>query len=162
MKSFITKLLPEQISTFWDVIRYAVEQSLPPIVGEHPDKMNRILSSTLRGTTEVWAEYTKGEEGNRFEGIILTQFIYDEPSDTKNLLIYCLYGYNKVDSGSWGSGLVTMAKYAEEKGCNQIIAYTTVPHLIDLVKELGGSADYTFISFNTSEIVQKLNDLNEV
>jgi len=162
MKSFVTKLLPEQVSAFWDMIKYAIEQSLPPFVGDHPDIINRILSASLDGRIEVWAEYIKSEEGNKFEGIALTQFIYDEPSDTKNLLIYCLYGYSKIDPGSWGRVLVTMAKYAREKRCSQIIAYSTVPHMIELVKGLGGNADYTFISFDVNKTIQLLNDLGEV
>ena len=162
MKSLVSKLLPEQISAFWDIIKYAIEESLPPIVGEHPDRMNRILSAALRGTLEVWAEYVKDGDNVKFEGIALTQILYDEPSGTKNLLVYCLYGYNPIDPGSWARTLIVIAKYAKEKGCNQIVAYTSVPHLINLAKGLGGNTDYTFISFNVDETVKKLNELNEV
>lgn len=163
MKSIVSKLLPEQISTFWDVIRYAVEQSLPPVACDHPDIMNRILSSCLSGKTEVWAEYTKdGEGNNRFEGVFLTQFIYDDPSDTKNLLLYCLYGYEKIDPNSWGRSFTTIAKYAKEMKCAQIFAYTTIPYVIDLAKQLGGNTDYTLLSWNVNEIVELLNELDEV
>jgi len=165
MKSLVTKLLPEQVSAFWSVIKFAIEESLPPIVNDHPDKMNRILSSCLRGTTEVWAEYVKeGKENEqiKFEGIALTQVLYDEPSESKNLLVYCLYGYNPIDAGSWARTLVVITKYAEGLGCNQIIAYSDVPHIINLAKGLGGNTDYTFIAFDVEKTVQKLNELNEV
>ena len=159
MKSLVTKLLPEQVSAYWDIIKHAIECSLPPIVGEHPDKMNRILSACLTGQLDVWAEYVKSEEGSKFEGIAVTQFLYDEPSGTKNLLIYCLYGYNPIDVGSWGRSLITIAKYAKEMKCNQIVGYTNVEHLVNLAKGLGGNTDYTFISWNVDQIVNKLNDL---
>lgn len=163
MKSIVSKLLPEQISAFWDVIQYAVAQSLPPISSDHPDIMNRVLSSCLSGVTEVWAEYTKDKEGNtRFEGIALTQFLYDKTSDTKNLLVYCLYGYQKIDPDSWGRTMVTIAKYAKEKNCAQIIAYSSIPHMIELTRKLGANTDYTFISFNVDETIQLLNELDEV
>ena len=162
MKSLVTKLLPEQVSAFWDVIKFAVEESLPPVASEHPDIMNRILSSALRGTLEVWAEYVKGEEDVKFEGIAVTQFLYDEPSGTKNLLVYCLYGYNPIDLGSWGRTLSVIAKYAQDKKCSQIIAYVTLPHLIKLAEGLGANTDYTFVSFNVDEMVKKLNGLDEV
>ena len=161
MKSLVVKLLPEQISAFWDVIKYAIEQSLPPIVNDHPDKMNRILSAALRGTIEVWAEYIKEEDDTKikFEGIVLTQILYDEPSETRNMLIYCLYGYNPIDPGSWARTLVVVAKYAKERRCNQLIAYSSIPHVINLARGLGANTDYTFISFNVDETVKKLNEL---
>jgi len=155
----LTKLLPDQISKFWPIVKYAVEQSLPPVVGEHPDKMNRILSSALCNHIDVWVSYTKGED-NKFEGIVLTEILYDEASGTKNLLIYCLYGYDLVSNESWMQGLVNLVKYAKAKQCNQIVAYTKEEVIIKLVKRLGGETDYTFISFDVDKIIKSLNDLN--
>lgn len=155
----IVKLLPDQISKFWDIIRYAVEQSLPPIVGEHPNKMQNILASALDGSIDVWASYTKDGEGNRFEGIVLTEILFDRPSRTKNLLIYCMYGYEEVDKQSWIKGISALTKYAASKGCNQIVGYTNIPYIVELVNRLGGETKYTFISFNTNEIIKKFNQL---
>jgi len=155
----LTRLLPEQISRFWDIIKFAVEQSLPPTVGEHPDKMNRILAAALSGRIEVWASYTKEGGKNRFEGIVLTKILYDDASDTRNLLLYCLYGYDKVSDDSWLGGLLTIAKYAKSRGCSQIVAYTDVPYVVELVNKLGGEARYTFLSFDVNKIVQNLNNL---
>ena len=157
----ITRLLPEQISHFWDVIKYAVEQSLPPTVGEHPDKMNRILAAALSGKIDVWASYTKNESGNKLEAIVLTKILYDDVSGTKNLLIYCLYGYSKISTESWKDGLATFAKFAKSRGCSQIVAYTDVPRIVKLVNSLGGESKYTFISFDINEIVKNLNGLGE-
>ena len=154
----LVRLLPDQISKFWPIIKYAIEQSLPPIVGEHPDKMNRILSSALCGQLDVWVSYNKGED-NKIEGIVVTEFLFDEPSGTKNMLIYCLYGYNEVTDESWLYGISGLAKYAQSRQCNQIVTYTDIPYMIDLAKKIGGEADYTFISFDVGKIVKSLNDL---
>lgn len=161
-KSIVSKLLPEQISAFWEVFKYALDATLVPITKEHPDKLNRILAAALSGKIELWAGYVK-EEGkpSKFEVIGVTQFLYDEPSDTKNLLIYALYGYNQVDPTSWARMLAALSRYAKEKKCNQIIAYTKVPHLINVAKGLGADTDYTFISFDVDETVKKLNNLME-
>ena len=156
----LTQLLPDQISNFWDIIKYAIEQSLPPIAGDHPDRMNRILSSMLSGKTQCWASYTRGEEETKFEGIALTQVLYDDASNTRNLLIYCIYGYNPVDSGSWLKALTSLVKYSKSQGCTQIVSYTDVPHLIKLAKKLGGETKYTFISFDVNKTVQLLNQLS--
>jgi len=157
----LTKLTPEQISKFWDVISYAVEESLPPITGEHPDRMNRILSSALSGKVDVWASYNKSEDVNKFEGIVLTQILYDNVSNTRNLLIYCIYGYSNVDSKSWSEGLETLLKYAKGERCNQIVAYTDLPNIVNLVNRLDGEAKYTFLSFNVNKLIKKFNNLKE-
>lgn len=155
----LTKLLPDQISQFWDIIKYAIEQSLPPIVGDHPDKMNRILTAAISGRIDCWASYVRSEEINKFEGIVLTKVIYDDASDTRNLLIYCVYGYESVQNDSWLSGIKSLVKYAKGKGCNQIIAYSELPHIVDILSKLGADTKFTFISFNVNETVEKLNSL---
>lgn len=152
----LVKLLPDQISKFWDVIKYAVEQSLPPVVGESPNKMQNILASAMDGSIDVWASYEKTDK-NKFEGIVLTEFLHDKGSRTNNLLIYCLYGYNDVSNESWVSGLESIIKYASGRKCNQVVAYSDNPHIIKIVKRLGGEAKYTFLSFNVKECLNNFS-----
>ena len=146
VNNMITKLLPDKISKFWDIIQYAISQSLPPTVGDHPDKMNRILSSALSGSIDIWASYNKKDEKGTFEGIVLTKFLYDDSSGTNNLLIYCLYGYKDVNRSSWMDGYKALSKYAKSKNCSRIIAYTDVPALIEKANRFGGNTQYTLIS----------------
>ena len=150
--------MPDQIANFWDIIKYAVEESLPPIVGDHPDKMNRILASLLCGKTECWASYRKNNDGIIFEGICLTKIIYDDASDTRNLLLYTVYGYEKTIENTWMDAFLSVAKYAKAKKCSQIIAYSAVPYLIEKAKKYGGNTDFTLISFNIQETSNKITN----
>lgn len=149
----LTKLLPEQISTHWDIVKFAIEQSLPPTVGDHPDKINRILSSLLCGKTQCWVSHIKNEKSSKLEGIVLTQMIYDDASNTKNLLIYCMYGYEGFEDVSWFNGLKALVKYAKSRGCTKVVAYTDSPYITKIVNKLGGESKYTFISFNVNKFV---------
>lgn len=142
----LTKLLPDQISRFWDVIKYAIGESLPPIAGESPDKINRILMSLLSSKAQCWASYTVIEEQRKFEGIVVTRIVYDDMSDTRSLLIYCLYGYEKVERGSWLSGFKTLTKYAISRGCERIVGYTDLPSIVKIAERFGGEARYAFVS----------------
>lgn len=151
----LTKLTYEQVSQFWDIIKYAVENSLPPIVGEHPDKMSRILSAALCGRLEVWALH----KDRRFEGIMVTKFIYDDASDTKNLLIYCVYGYRPVTGREWLEAAKVLFKYAKSKGCIQVIGYTNVQHIIKLAKTVGGDDTYTFVSADINRSMKFLEEM---
>jgi hypothetical protein len=153
MKSIVSKLTPDQISRFWDIIGYAIEQSVPPFTYDHPDRINRLLVAALCGKIEVWAGYTKEDNKVKFGCICVTQFLYDEPTDTKNLLIYALYGYDIVGPLGWKQMLDVMTKYAKEKHCRRIIAYSKVEPVIKLSKMLGADTDYTFISFDIDKFV---------
>lgn len=144
----LVRLLPDQIARFWDIIKYAVEESLPPVVSKDIDNMQNVLTGCLDGSLEVWASYSKKDNVTKLEGIILTQFIFDRATKTKNLLIYCLYGYNQFSKDSWTSGIESLKKYAKAKGCSQIVAYSDVPLIINLAKQLGADTKYTFISFD--------------
>ena len=153
----LTKLLPDQISKFWDIIKYAIEQSIPPNVGEHPDKSNRILSAALSGKVDVWASYDKSTEVNRFEGLMLTKILYDDVVDMKNLLIYSVYGYETISEDSWKNGLRTILKYAAGNNCSLVVAYTDVPKIVEVVNSLGGDTSFTFISFNINKLIKSFN-----
>ena len=157
----ITQLLPEQIAEHWNVIKYAVENSLPPIAGnEHPDRTNRILSAALAGRISVWASYERVDEYRiKFEGVVLTKILYDDVSGTKQLLIYSIFGYNQVSKESWNQALVTLSTYAVNKKCSQIIAYTDHEYIKKIAIQLGGTSRH-FISFEVNEIVKSLNNLD--
>jgi hypothetical protein len=145
----LTQLLPDQISKFWPIIKYAVEAALPPITqGEHPDKMSRILSGMLSGKLDVWASYKHQEDGvTKFEGIVVTQILYDDASNIYNLLIYAIFAYENTTPDTWTDGYETLVKYARSKRCTNIVAYSSVPHIVNLARGLGADTNFTFISF---------------
>ena len=152
----VNAMLPEQISAFWDVIKYGIERSLPPFVGDHPDKMNRILSALLSGKLICWAAYQVDGDNRKFEGILITEILHDKASDTKNLLIYCAYGYEHGTPERWLYGLKVILKYAKSKGCTNVVAYTTIPYMVNLAKSMGGSAEWTYCMFNVKSLMQEL------
>lgn len=156
----INKLLPEQISNLWDIIKYAIEESLPPIVTKNQDSMNRILASLLSGKMSCWISYTKGEKESKFDAVILTKIIFDDATYTKNLLLYSVYGYTKMEPRHWMEGFAFMSKYALAQGCDRLIAYTEVPYLIEMAKQYDAEMQ-TFISFDIKKSVQILNKLSE-
>ena len=153
----LTKLLPDQVSKFWDIISYAIEQSLPPTVGESPDKMNNVLMAALSGKLDIWASYVKGDKGNKFEGILATRIIYDDVTCMKNLLLYAAYGYDKISEDSWTSGLKTIVKYAALHKCSLIVAYSNVPRIISLANSFSGDTSFSFISFKMGELIKLFN-----
>lgn len=153
----LTKLLPDQISKFWNIISYALDQSPPITLTSPKDWKNRILSSALSGKIIVWASYTKGEV-NKFEGLALTTILHDDLMMANSLLIYYVYGYTKVSESSWKEGIIALAKYAKSKNCLNIVAYTNDEKLIEVVKLLEAKADITFITFDIDRCINNLTN----
>ena len=141
----LTQLLPDQIAKFWDIIKFGIEESLPPMVSDHPERMNNVLASLLSGKAQCWVSHRNTEEGKVFEGVVITKVMVDDITATKNLLIYSVYGYTETNAETWQQGFMAIAKYAISKGCQCIVGYTDIPDIIKIVKKFNGEARYAFI-----------------
>ena len=146
----IAKLIPIQISKLWDVIKYAVEHSLPPTVDESPNKMQHILAAALSGYVDVWVTFRRNDKGLIIEGVVLTKPCYDEISGTRSLLVYSAFNFNNTTSKSLIASTKSMLEYAKSIGCSRLVAYTSVPSIARYITTLGGHADYTFLTLPTS------------
>lgn len=140
----LIKLLSEQIAKYWDVIKYAVEESVPPIANENYDKMNRILEALLNGSMDCWVSVN--DENKKIEAIVVTTFSEDYCSGVRNLLIYSIFGYNEISDKSWAEGFETLSKWAKSCGCIRIIAYTDVDRIKEVVNSIGGNTRYSLVS----------------
>ena len=149
----LVRLTPEQISQFWDVVKYALENS-PPLTTEvnYDSWINEILTSAMSGNIEVWASYRK-DEGAKFEGVALTSFEVDRFIKKRSLLIYYVFTFRDTIKETWIEGLKTLAKYAKSRKCSRIVAYSNVPEMIETCRKLGGDVSVTFISFNVGDLI---------
>lgn len=143
----LIQLMPKQISEHWEPLEFAINESLPPLVGEVQDKMSNILMALLDGRMQAWVSCVAGDNGVVISGFVFTQVLEDPASRIKSLLIYCLYGYENVNEKEWIDGLRTLKKFSAAVGCRRVIAYTDIPYVMELAKRLGGEAKYTFIVF---------------
>ena len=142
----LIKLTTDQIAELWDIIKYAIENSLPPIAGEGPDKINNIFESLLVGTHQCWMSYTmEEEEVKKLQSIVVTTVTHDSASDTKNLLIYTMFGYRFISDKEWADGFKVLAKYAKSEKCQRIVAYSSEPRVIKMAELVGGESKYTFL-----------------
>lgn len=145
----INQLLPDQVATLWDYIKYAFEESIPPSADKRTYDSNQVLSALLSGKAQCWVLYEKIANERRFEGVVITEIIRDNIMNTRNLLVYSMYGTN-ISNKSWREGLVSLAKWGVRKGCKAIVGYTDNKLLIDKVLQFGGSIS-TFVSIPIME-----------
>jgi hypothetical protein len=145
----ITQLLPDQIATLWDYIKFAFEESIPPSVDKRLYDSNQVLFALLSGKAQCWIVYEKTINVRKFEGVVITEVIRDNIMGVRNLLIYSIYGEN-ISNRSWREGLVALAKWGVRNGCKDIVGYTDNKLIIDKVLQFGGSVS-TFISIPIME-----------
>jgi hypothetical protein len=134
----IIQLLPDQIAKLWDYIKIALIESAPPNIGRTNAELNNILAALLSEKAQCWISFEKSKEGKRFEAVVITQIVRDALSDTKNLLIYSLYG-EIISDRSWQQGMIGLAKFGLAKGCKNFVAFTDNPVVLQRVKQFGGS-----------------------
>ena len=158
----IMMLTSDQVSTYWEQIEYAASRSLPPIVTEDPSKMQEILASLLRGRMQCWVSYENGESGAVIDTIVLTTPMEDFCSGDKNLLIYSIYGYRPQSVDGWIQGLDGIRAWAKARGYKKLVGYTNSSMVIDRVIELGGTAEYTFISFDVTQTGAEHEGLQQI
>ena len=149
----LLRLLPEQISEQWDIIKPTIEDSLRSAC-EDAD-MNEMLTSLLNASSQCWVSSRKATNGgNVIEGIIITIITKNMFGEGKNLLIYSLFGYSMDTREAWRGGAKALALFAKSNQCSRIVAYTDVPSLIKLVENLGGTANQRFVSIPIDALLE--------
>ena len=141
----LVRLLPSNIADNWDVIKYSLTYSLPPMINQSEEVLNNILTVLLAGEMQCWVSY-KDWKNAEIEGVMTTHIIEEYVSKVKNLLIYSAFAYDTTNKRTWTEGLVAINRFADVYGCENIIGYTMAPEIIKVIKLLGGNTDYTVIS----------------
>ena len=142
----LLKMLPGQISAYWDYVKYSIEQALPPVVGEGSDKMINILSTLMTGEMQCWVVFRREEGQVKVIGFVLTTVSSDYCSKTRNLLLYTICTFEKTHGQDWLEGLDALKKFAKKMNCSRITAFTKQENLMKLAEGVGGDASYHFIS----------------
>jgi hypothetical protein len=132
----LVALMPEQVNDHWDLLKLAVERSLPPIAILRDHSMNRVLESILSGAMICWLVI----QDNEIEGFILTTTTVDYCTGTKSLLIYLVFG--EAGRNIWEDAYDTLIKHAKSNGCSFITAYTVQEKVVDICKSFGFETQY--------------------
>jgi hypothetical protein len=142
----LLQLLPEQVANYWDIVKFAVEESFPPTVKTRPD-MNKILESLLGGSMIAWVSID--DNSKKILGIVTTTISEDICTGTKNLVIYSVYALaEKVGRKNWADGYEAIMKYAKSLGCTHVVGYTKVNAIKQVAKFFGADIDWTLISID--------------
>ena len=150
----LVRLLPDQVANNWDLIKYAINESMMPTVIGSPEKMNNMFGSLLIGKMVCWASVRTDEEGmaSNIEGIIITTVQTDGISGMRSLFIFCIYSFaNESIDLTWREGLRKLTNFAISQRCDQIIGYTKNDNICKFVDRVGGDTSHRFVTIPLSQ-----------
>lgn len=152
----LVQIPTETISTHYELVRTALENSLNPATYASPDTINNCFIALYRGDMTCWALYDQKPESDEIllHGFIFTTPTYDACTGVKNLLIYSVYTFVSVKeflNSKWVDAMEVLKTYAKRKNYHRIIAYTNVPRVVDIVKMVGGKAEYVFLTLDVED-----------
>jgi len=148
----LTQLTSNQIAKHWDEIKTHLETTLVPFVKVTPTMLNNIFEAFLAGRAQVWTSWKWDGDGQVKVYAMATTYIQIEPiSGTRNLLIYSLSGYSFIAEDLWREGIEVIRKFAIECKCANILAYSSVPRVLEIASMLGGKIDTSYIEWKVGD-----------
>lgn len=140
----LLKMLPDQISDQWETIWPAIEIVVPANIAGPRARAN-ILHELMNGNMQCWI--MKGNDNDDVYALATTCF-FNDPSGTRSLFIYSLYGFRPITLEMWTSAFDTLRQWASSLGCVTIMSHTSSAKMIRLTDYLGG---------DTSNVIAILN-----
>lgn len=140
----LLRLQPDQVSRYWDILRFAISVSIPPITRITDRFYVKCLEMILAGKMQAWVQLEK-VTAVRIKAVVITELIADPIGGEKSLLLFA--GTTFVTDSSikdWKKGLDSLRLFAKANKCTSISAYSANPHFITMLKRIGFVAEYTF------------------
>ena len=128
----LVRLTPEQVAEYWEGIKFAVEESLPPVAVEKPGTLNRILEAMLVGIIQAWVSLRR--EDKKVVALVTTTVADDNISRTKSLLIYSTYAFEQSEKSDWIEGFAALSKFAKGMKCDNITAYSNEADILKIAQ----------------------------
>lgn len=143
----VIKMLPDQISKSWDIIRYGIMSVPSPIADVSPEGVRNILKNLVMGTVQCWASFERDElnGGDKINGFVLTTIAEDYVSGNKFLNIYDLFFTTTPKEELLEEGIKAIEEFAKANKCNKITAYSVVPGVIKIADRCGFKTDCRFL-----------------
>jgi len=130
----ILRLASDQCAGYWEDIKNVVAASMPTFADTSQDGMNQVLANLLDGHAQAWIAL----EAGAVVAMAVTLLQTDVITGSKNLLIYALAGYGNIKKETWEEGFAVLRKFAASEGCFKVIAFSSVPRVVEIATNLGG------------------------
>lgn len=146
MKGRVFKLLPDDYKYYWPIVRYGLQQAVPPTAGDGLDALRKILIKLMAGRAQGWVY----EEDRQIKATSVTYIERDQMTGERFLVFYSLYAYTVLPLETWRQLLKTLLKFAQANKCARIIAYIQDDSVVEMAKVIGFKKTGTTASLEVS------------
>lgn len=134
--------MPNQVSKHWRFLEEVIRNSLSPFMKTSDSVMNSILLHLLDGSKICWISCQREEEEITIDGVFVVTILEDSTDNSRNLLVYSVFAFDWIAEDFWDSNMTTLKKFAESKGCENVIGYSNLESIKKITMDLGGNTDY--------------------
>jgi len=143
----ITKILPTKIEEHWKAIAAYLDKVMPPTPYGTKIDTDYLKTKVITEEMSLWLIY----QNEKINGLLITTYTKEITSEKSSLLIYAIVAFEKLDTALIKEDFKTLQKYAKETGAQYISAYSNVPHVVKLVQDLGGNAEYAYLTLGVDQ-----------
>jgi hypothetical protein len=135
----LLRVLPEQVSTNWDWIKFSLIETTPELTERG---LNVILENLLCESMQCWWEVEENNGVIKLYAIIVTSLFQDNFFQANCLRICSLYGYDDLSEKQWKEGFESLLTFAKGSGCSRIEAFSDREYIPDMAKKFGFNVAY--------------------
>ena len=142
----MVKLGIEEVSQKWDIIKMAVQRSLPPGTQLDDEYFKRLFTEIAVGEKQVWMGNIDGIPAM----VGITQIANDLDNREKVLVIYSAYSLNQEGLAGrkfWEDCVRGFKLYAQSISAKKVIAFTKDEMVIAIAKHCGASDDWHMLEW---------------
>jgi len=126
------RLSTNNIVENWDLIRFAAIKVAVIDQKFIPDYCRNLLINLLTGNSQCWFYLT---ENRQIVNVTITR-LQTDLGGIPHLLIDCSYGFTGSNDDQKAMWIETLLEFAENVGCDSIIAYTSNPVAVNAMKKM--------------------------
>ena len=148
----IIKLMPEQISVYWDMIKHGVVVA-NKLTGPNQDSVPaKLLERLLVGKAQCWLGMTEDEQGFRTHYAFGITTVEESSIGEVYLFLHTLYAFRPMPESLVEEILPTLEDFAKGNGCSKLVTFTANARLITLYTTNGFKQDPMLFIKNLEEV----------
>ena len=110
----LIRLLPSQIPTVWNHIKYAVSKVMQLSGDDYTRYIVKLIHSLL---TEKSQCFVRLNDERKLTGVTITKIVVDNYTKERKLIIDIVYSYEHIDENEWQSYFEIIRDFAVKNNC---------------------------------------------
>ncbi|MFA5448634.1 MAG: hypothetical protein WC233_10210 [Sphaerochaeta sp.] len=134
----LIKLTVDQVANLWlSGLKASIMEAMPAHVRRDEQTANNVLTRLMAEMALCWAIV----EEDIVWGFVVTSLSTDYLSNTRNLILHAVYGFEEIPPQILVDAYNTINKYASAKDCTNIFVHSNSSIVLKTARKYGGSVN---------------------